>query len=91
LNELVDEDEAGRFPATVGYIRHYQPQTATTRQFLRLFAGCSDIVPKAVREAIGELYFHEFGTDLEPQHVMRYRSAARRLDELRLGRSDLAW
>jgi hypothetical protein len=91
FGELVDEAwESGQLPATVGYMQRYRPKTVSTRQFLGLFAGCSDIMPRALREAVSELYFQEFGADLRPQHVGAYRSAARRLDELRLGRSELA-
>jgi hypothetical protein len=91
FGELVDEAyESGRLPATVGYMQHYRPKTVSTRQFLHLFTGCNDIVPKHLRETVSELYFQEFGADLKPQHVGAYRSAARRLDELRLGRSELA-
>jgi len=91
FGELVDEAcDSGRLPTTVGYMRRYRSKSVSTRRFLRLFAGCGDNVPKAVREALGELYFCEFGADLKPQHLMTYRSAARRLDEVRLGKSELA-
>jgi hypothetical protein len=90
FSELIDEAcETDRFPATVGYMQRYRPKTVSTGRFLRLFAGCDDIMPRALREAVGELYRREFGADLKPQHLMAYRNTARRLEELRLGRSRL--
>ncbi len=90
FGELVDEAcESGRLPTKVGYMYRYRAKTVSTGRFLHLFSGCGDIVPKAIHEAISEFYYQEFGADLKPQHVGTYRSAARRLDELRLGRSGL--
>ena len=91
FGELVEEaTEMGHLPVTVTYSSRYRPKTVSTRQFLRLFAGCSDYLPAPLVEAVGELFFETFGADLKPRHVGTYRSAARRIEELRLGQSELA-
>ncbi len=91
FGEVVDEVwQLDRLPGTVGYPQQGRPKKASIRQFLRLFVGCSDIPPKGTREAIGELYFRHLGSDLKPHHLTTYRNAARRLDELRRGESELA-
>jgi hypothetical protein len=62
FGELVEEaTEMGHLPVTVTYSSRYRPKTVSTRQFLRLFAGCSDYLPAPLAEAVGELFFETFG------------------------------
>jgi hypothetical protein len=61
----------------------------TIGEFLAQFVGCTDRLPASTRSAVKELYIQSFGAAPPENRFETYAKAARRVAEVRLGRSDL--
>lgn len=78
--DLVDViDQTGVIPVTI----EYGGQIESTTQFLRRFAGCSDLMPGTLRDSVAELFWQMFGATVSPAAVGTYARAARRIGEVR--------
>ena len=82
FSELVDlVDETGSVPRRFG--------NKSTTMFLRSFVGCTDITPGPLAAAVRGIYWDTFGVDPDRAAAGTYSRAARRLDEVRRGTTDL--
>jgi hypothetical protein len=90
FGDLVDiVEQTGNVPVVTMTGSGGEPLRQTTRQFLDRFAGCSDILPDSLRAAVIEGYRQAFGWPCSDAAAGTYARAARRIGEIRRGRTEL--